>query len=103
MATLHHKIGKNSACYLGKAHEKDNYKTYEKRRLEDGVLPDKTSCKMDLCHNNIGLGLFSKRAKTIKKIYFYYCKCHKFWKDKKRDFLSCDNRIIHKDSLIGKC
>jgi hypothetical protein len=33
MATLHHKIGKNSAHYLGKAHEKHNYKTYKKRRF----------------------------------------------------------------------
>ncbi len=36
MARLRQEIGKQSARSLGKAHEKDNYLTYKKVKLEDG-------------------------------------------------------------------
>ncbi|MDF1673085.1 MAG: hypothetical protein P1U41_06245, partial [Vicingaceae bacterium] len=41
MAKLTNEIGWRRAEKLGKAHEKGNYKDYKKRRLEDGVVPDK--------------------------------------------------------------
>ena len=54
MARLTQGIGKRAAFRLGKAHEKGNYQTYQRRRLEDGLLPDKPSTDMDLYNNNIG-------------------------------------------------
>tara|TARA_R110002073_G_scaffold57778_4_gene146699 strand:+ start:112056 stop:112466 length:411 start_codon:yes stop_codon:yes gene_type:complete len=51
MARLTQNIGKNAAHSLGEAHEKGNYKTYKKRKLEDGFLPDKQSSEMDLFNN----------------------------------------------------
>ena len=41
MARLTQDIGKRSAYSLGVAHEKGNYQSFKKRRLEDGFLPDK--------------------------------------------------------------
>ena len=47
MARLRQEIGKRAARSLGKAHEKENYLTYKKRKLEDGVVPDEISSTMD--------------------------------------------------------
>ena len=66
MARLRPEIGKSAARSLGKAHEKENYQTYKKQKLEDGVVPDKISSEMDLYNNEIGLSLITKEVKHLK-------------------------------------
>lgn len=109
MASLRQKIGEKAARSLGISHEKENYKTYKKKKLEDGVIPDKISSKMDLFNNEIGLSLTKKGAKTSKKglIYHVINKIHSgnlkvIKKDNSGNFLTCNNTFISKKSLKGK-
>ena len=109
MAILKQEIGNSAAKSLGKAHEKENYKTYKKRKLEDGVIPDKISSEMDLFNNNIGLSLIKKGAKISRKSIVYKVinaihqgKLKVLKKNKKGRFLTCTNTIISKESLYGK-
>ena len=109
MARLHQKIGEKAAFSLGKAHEKENYLTYKKSKLEDGFVPDKIASEMDLYNNNEGLKLILKGSKISKKGLIYRVvnaiRSGKFTiikKDKKGNFLTCDGRIISKEELKGK-
>ncbi len=109
MANLRQGIGKNAARSLGKAHEKENYRTYKKNKLEDGVVPDKISSTMDLFNNEVGLSLTKKGVKTSKKGLIYKVinaikqgKLKVIKKDSKGDFLTCDGKLIPKESLKGK-
>ncbi|GFD75542.1 hypothetical protein KUL113_49620 [Tenacibaculum sp. KUL113] len=109
MALLKQSIGENAAHSLGKAHEKDNYKTYKERKLEDGVIPDQISSDMDLFNNEVGLTL-SKKGNNLPKsglIYRVINAIHQgklkiIKKDKNGNFLTCNNEIIPKKTLIGK-
>ena len=109
MALLRQQIGENAARSLGKAHEKDNYKTYKDRKLEDGVIPDQISSEMDLFNNEIGLTLSRKDDNLPKKGLIYRVinailqgKLKIIKKDKKGNFLTCKGAIISKKSLKGK-
>lgn len=109
MARLRQEIGKFAACSLGKAHEKENYLTYKERKLEDGVVPDEISSKMDLYNNDQGLKLISKGSEVSKKALIYRVvnailkgKMKIIQKGKKGNFLTCDGALISKESLIGK-
>ncbi len=109
MARLRQEIGKSAARSLGRAHERENYLMYKKRKLEDGIVPDEISSKMDLYNNEIGLSLTVKGSKISKKalvfrvinaIYRGEMKIIK--KNKKKYFLTCDEKIIKRSSLKGK-
>lgn len=109
MARLRQEIGKSAARSLGKAHEKENYQTFKKRQLEDGVVPDEISSTMDLYNNEQGLKLSRKNSKISKKGLIYRVinaikkgKMKIIKKDKKGDFLTCDGKKIKKESLKGK-
>jgi len=109
MARLNQELGKSAARTLGKAHEKENYLTFKKGKLENGVLPDKISSEMDLWNNEQGLKLISKGSKTSKKGLVYRVvnailegKMKIIKKDKKGNFLSCDGALISDESLKGK-
>ncbi|CAM1369641.1 conserved exported hypothetical protein [Tenacibaculum sediminilitoris] len=109
MALLQQSIGENAARSLGKAHEKDNYKTYKEQKLEDGVIPDKISSEMDLFNNKVGLTLSIKGGNLPKKglIYRVINAIHQgklkiIKKDKNGNFLTCSNEIIPKKTLTGK-
>ena len=109
MARLHQEIGKRAAFSLGKFHEKENYLTYKKRKLENGVVPDKISSEMDLHNKNEGLKLISKGNKVSEKGLIYRVvnaiQSGKFTiikKDKKGNFLTCDGRVVSKEELKGK-
>lgn len=109
MARLRQQIGKRAARSLGKAHEKGNYQTYKKRKLEDGVVPDAISSEMDLFNNDFGLSLTKKGNKTTKKRLIYRIinaihqgKLKIIKKDKKGNFLTCDGKLISSKSLQGK-
>jgi len=115
MARLHQEIGKCAARSLGKAHERDNYKTFKKSQYENNISPDKPSKEMDLFNNKAGLsftkkgvfrsknGLMYKIANAILKGDLKIIK-----KDASGNYLTCDNKIIPPEELLhvwenGKC
>tara|TARA_R110002126_G_scaffold97803_1_gene227590 strand:+ start:54935 stop:55516 length:582 start_codon:yes stop_codon:yes gene_type:complete len=109
MARLHQELGKSTARTLGKAHEKENFITFKKGKLEDGTLPDEISSKMDLWNNEQGLKLIQKGSKIPKKGLIFRVinaiksgKMKIIKKDKKENFLTCDGFIIPKIELKGK-
>lgn len=109
MARLRQEIGESAARSLGKAHEKENYQAYKKRKLEDGVVPDEVSTLMDLFNNDVGLSLTRKGSKTSTQglIYRVINAIHQgklkiIKKDAKGQFLTCEGVVISKESLAGK-
>lgn len=109
MARLRQEIGERAARSLGKAHEKENYITYKKLKLEDGVVPDEISTDMDLHNNEEGLKLITKGSTVSKRslIYrivnaIYNGKMKIIKKDANGNFLTCNQKIISKESLKGK-
>ena len=109
MARLCQEIGESAARSLGKAHEKENYLTYKKNKLEDGVVPDEISSIMDLHNNDEGLKLISKGSKVSQKGLIYriinaihHGKMKVIKKDENGNFLTCDGKIISKEELKGK-
>ena len=109
MARLRQEIGKSAARSLGKAHEKENYQTFKKRKLEDGVVPDEISSIMDLHNNEEGLKLIKRRSKTSQKTLIYKIvnaikagKMKIIKKDIHGNYLTCKEKVILKESLKGK-
>lgn len=109
LARLKQELGKRAARSLGKAHEKDNYITYKKSKLEDGVVPDKISSEMDLNNNDEGLKLTEKKSKISRKNLILKIvnaikdgKMKIIKKDRKGNFLTCDGKVISKEDLTGK-
>ncbi len=107
-ARLQQEIGKRAAISLGKAHEKDNYRTFKKKQLENGVLPDKASKEMDLFNNKVGLLYSEKGISTSKKeltrnivnaILKGDLKVIK--KDTVGNFLTCDGELIPSEELLN--
>jgi len=106
MANLTQEIGERRARSLGEKHEKGNYKDYKKRRLEDGVIPDKISSEMDLFNNEIGIKIGSTKnsldiqKQVVEAVLKGDCKIIK--KDAYENFLDCDGNYISVESLKGK-
>ena len=109
MARLAQEIGENSARSLGEAHEKENYLTYKKQKLEDGVVPDEISTEMDLYNNEEGLKLIAKGSIVSKNGLIYRIinaiekgKMKIIKKDKEGNFLRCNGEVINTEELKGK-
>ena len=109
MARLHQEIGKRAAKSLGKAHEKANYQQYKNSSLEDGEAPDKVSSDMDLYNNNIGLHFTQKGVPHPKDGLIYTIvnailagKLKVIKKDYKKEYLTCDDKLLSKKELKGK-
>ena len=106
MATLTQQIGWRRARELGEAHEKGNYKDYKKRKLEDGVVPDKISSEMDYYNNDVGIELGKEKSQlNIKEIVIVFVlqgKCKIIKKDNLGNFLDCEGNILFKEELKGK-
>ena len=109
MARLRQEIGKRAARSLGKAHEKTNYQQYKNSLLEDGEAPDKISSDMDLFNNDMGLSFTQKGVSHPKDGLIYSIvnailagKLKVIKKDKHRNYLSCNNKLITKKELKGK-
>ena len=109
MANLRIKIGKSAARSLGKAHEKENYQYYKKRKLEEGTIPDKASMDMDLYNNKIGLSLVKKgenisRKKLVERVItaIKEGKMLIIKKNTKKEFLTCKGNLIKTEALKGK-
>lgn len=107
MARLNQEIGKCAARSLGRAHERDNYKTFKKKQFENNIYPDKASGEMDLSNNKSGLsftkkgvfrsknGLMYKIANAVLRGDLKIIK-----KDSSGNYLTCDNRIIPSEELL---
>jgi hypothetical protein len=106
MAELSLKIGEAPALKLGEAHEKGNYKTFKKGKLEDGFLPDKPSSEMDLYNNNVGASISKAYTAEDDLIDLVVEACHKgdlrVLKKKGSTFLSCNGQAISKEDLLLK-
>ena len=109
MARLTQSIGINAALSLGKAHEKGNYLTFKKERLEDGWLPDKASSEMDLFNNSVGssIGIHNKkvsRSILMQKVLdsLQNGKLRILNKDVQGNFIDCQQNRIPLDSLKNK-
>ena len=108
-ARLTQGIGKGAARSLGKAHEKGNYQSFKKRRLEDGILPDKPSTEMDLYNNWIGISIGSVKGSASRSELVHLVidavrkgKLRILSKDCNGNFLDCGQKRIPPDSLKGK-
>jgi len=109
MARLTQVIGRRAASSLGEAHEKGNFLTYEERKLEDGLLPDKPATDMDLFNNQVGIRvghhfkngtpnlIVQKLIDSLEKGNLRVLK-----KDSSGNFLDCQNKKIPLDSLKNK-
>jgi len=109
MARLRQEIGKTAARSLGKAHERENYQTFKKNQLEDGIVPDEISSIMDLHNNEEGLKLIVKRSELSQKSLIYMVvnaikegNMKIIKKNKNGDYLTCEGEIISPKSLKGK-
>ncbi len=106
MAYLTLEIGAKKARSLGKAHEKGNYRDYKKRKLEDGIMPDKIGSDMDFFNNEVGIDIaettteFDLQGTVISAIKNGKCKIVKT--DGFGNFLDCAGSILHKDELKGR-
>lgn len=105
-ARLQQEIGRQAAISLGKAHEKDNYKTFKKNKTEEGVVPDQASKEMDLFNNKVGLqfsekGILTSKNELIHKIINAILKgdLKVIKKDSAGNFLTCDGEIIPSAAL----
>ena len=109
MARLRQNMRKSAARSLGKAHEKENHLTFKKNQKEDGIVPDEISSIMDFYNNEEGLKLIKRRSTTSQKQLIYKIlnaikagKMKIIKKNKKGNFLTCDGKVISKESLEGK-
>lgn len=105
MAKLTNEIGWRRAKRLGKAHEKGNYKTYKKRRLEDGAVPDKISSEMDFFNNKVGIELGKNTDENlVEKVVDLVKtgKCKMIKTDATGNYLDCNGNILLKEDLKGK-
>ena len=109
MARSAQSIGKMAALSLGKVHEKGNYESFKKRKLEDGLLPDKAASDMDLYNNIVGAALGKKYKKSSKETIInhlldsiHHGKLRMLKKDNAGNFLDCQGQIIPIDALKGK-
>ncbi|MDD3721145.1 MAG: hypothetical protein PHW92_01475 [Lutibacter sp.] len=108
MARLRQEIGKRAAISLGKAHEKDNYRTFKKKQLENGIIPDKASKEMDLFNNKVGLrysekGILTSKNELIHKIInaILMGDLKVIKKDTIGNFLTCDGELIPSEELLN--
>lgn len=105
-ARLQQEIGKRAAISLGKAHERDNYKSFKKHRTEDGIVPDQASKEMDLFNNKVGLRFTQKgipasqnelTQNIVDAILIGDLKVIK--KDTSGNYLTCDGALIPSAAL----
>lgn len=105
-ARLQQEIGKRAAISLGKANEKDNYRTFKKKQTENGLVPDQASKEMDLFNNNVGLRFTQKGIPASEKeitirivdaILMGDLKVIK--KDTLGNYITCDGELIPSAAL----
>ena len=108
MALMSMEIGETAALKLGKAHEKGNYETFKKGKLEDGFLPDKPSSDMDLFNNQMGAEL-SRNKIQLTNLQLMNALIEmiesgelRILKKENSTFLTCNGQVITDEELKGK-
>jgi hypothetical protein len=106
MASLTKKIGQRKALQLGNAHEKGNYLQFKNGTIEDGILPDYASSKMDSLNNIIGatIGFFWRKSGTLENVeeivkYINNGTAYIIKRNKYGMFIDCDNNLINPNPL----
>lgn len=109
MVLLTREFGSKTALSLGKAHEKSNKIYYKQSKNEDGTLPDRVSCDMDLKNNETGTRIARKYPKAteteIIKIIKKAIVDGELWiikKDANGRFLDWEGKLIEKEEYKGK-
>ena len=108
IAVMSVEIGETAALKLGEAHERGNYDTFKKGKLEDGFLPDKPSSDMDLFNNKMGAELSrNKNLLTTLQLMDGVIRMIesgdlRILKKEDATFLTCDGQVIADDELKGK-
>lgn len=109
MASLVQEIKPKAAYKLGLAHEKGNERDFKKKTLEEGSLPDSTSCEMDLRNNSIGLEIgqeyYGESLDTLILVVKNAVKTGRCWKIKKDslgNFLDEEGKQIPDSLWMGK-
>ena len=101
MASLSQKMRAKKAWRLGKAHEKGNYCSYKKGKLEENQVPDSMASVMDLFNNALGIeiGRYQKEnsEEELKKLVVTAIldgMARVLAKDKSGNYLDCDGKKI---------
>ena len=109
MASLTQEICWRKARSLGNAHEKGNEIFFKRNKAEDGTIPDKVSCEMDLLNNDIGIKIGREKYDFETEQLVFFIKSEilngNLWiikKDRNGNFLNKDGEIIEIDKLKGK-
>jgi len=108
VADLSKRIGSKAALKLGEAHEKGNYRTFQKGGTEDGYLPDKASSDMDLFNNRVGAAMYNTTlASSEKEMINEILNALKQGELKviKKDghlFLNCQGEVLDPEMIRGK-
>lgn len=109
MAMLARQIGGKRAYSLGVAYEKANRIQYEKRLLEDDVLPDAISSVMDLRNNKAGVAIGKNNKQATQDELILIVKKAvlngDLWIIKRNSeglFIDQQGVIIEKEQYLGK-
>jgi len=108
IAVMTVEIGETAALKLGEAHERGNYETFKKGKLEDGFLPDKPSSEMDLFNNKMGAELSRGKIQLTNLqlmngvIEMIESGDLRILKKENATFLTCNGQVITDDELKGK-
>ncbi|MBN2893780.1 MAG: hypothetical protein JXL97_18060 [Bacteroidales bacterium] len=109
MASLVQEIKPKAAYKLGLAHEKGNKADFDKKLLEEGKLPDSTSCEMDLRNNYVGIEIgqeyYGESLDTLILVVKNAVKTGRCWKIKKDslgNFLDQNGNFIPESQWKGK-
>ncbi len=109
MAMLTQKIKAKKAKKLGIAHEKGNKIDFDKKKLEEGKLPDSVACEMDLRNNKVGIEIGKENKdisidelQKIVKQAVLVGKCWKINKNSEGQFLDKNNELIAEEDWLGK-
>lgn len=109
MAAFAQKVKGKKVRKLGIAHEKGNYKDFQRGIQEDGEIPDSLSTVMDLKNNETGIRIGSQNKssdlktlselvlKALKNGEAYYLK-----RNASGNYLNCNNEIVDKELYKGK-
>jgi len=114
MAAYAQKIRIKKIRKLGQAHEKANYRQFQKMQNEEGEIPDSLSSVMDLRNNELGfalgcnnrsLALPALKAKVIEEIKAG--KAIVFKRNTAGNYVTCDDkplkRVSTKSWYVPKC
>lgn len=109
MAGITRQFGWKVALSLGKAHEKGNYRDYQKKRMEEGSVPDEQDCTMDYLNNDAGIEIgqtykYLDNNSIIEKVkeFLLSGKLFVLMKDMNGNYLKCNGEIIRPEELKGR-